>query len=913
MQKLKSKIYKTKHLQKLHSLTKEPLIKKWFNLNNEAYQRLLDNYNDQNFYINHNRSDRNRIDGCVFVKNEDYTLILFIAQSRLSYHDLEPALLLYEAEYDKKKSFASANIYRLQDGDLQLTCSSKSSQSVKRLEEGHLKFYVDTYAEMHVEFFHFDEHLSIEIKDKFGQGLFNFATIELSEDVDHKLSYYLDLLTTSLEVDPKIRRMAENNVFQILSFLVELEDSSLLKQSIVAGIKANTNTLIACYALYESLVKKTDLAHILIFLEKMWQEIDPALLAAIKTAARHEKKAKERGFIWAYRIPQLIDKVVTKFLPKYHPKKHSQYKGKFIELDLDPSTVHFNAVTGLPDCNYGELIPAVDEYGHPRVMGQNKSGIVIGLKIDDLNIGKPVKRLLIIGDLTCESKGTISAHECVRLNAALHYATLEGIPIDWFPASFGVEISQVNGIENLDASASTAREIIKCAHMYREKVTINIVVNLVNIGAQSYWNALASILMDTKGVLIMTETGSMALTGHKAWLMALKSLTHSLDIESAANETYPEGLKNLGGYSNIYGPNSEAMAYTPNLEAACELLIRHHYFSYMASDEKLVSLRGRKDENQIDSPIALEILRREILNIQKGKLANREAILEALRDPDSPPSLKWWLDAKGIKVQRISTRGCMGQEPHTIVQEMMIGSQPTMVIFPPSGSLTPADSGIIAHAIYKASGQLPVLIIVNLTGFNCDPLSMENQQLSLGASICQAIVEHQGPITVVNLGYLIGGTFVVFSKQLNPLLKLIAVEGAHIQVVGGKVAAKVVFHHRILQQAKKDPRLDNLFDHVDHSLPGRTFEESQHRILANRDEEKHSDYEIKLRKIMEELESEENVSYDALHNEQRALKVGAIDAIVSYDDLKKGIVQVQEQSIDDYMAHFLHPLDYKCI
>jgi len=45
---------------------------------------------------------------------------------------------------------------------------------------------------------------------------------------------------------------------------------------------------------------------------------------------------------------------------------------------------------------------------------------------------------------------------------------------------------------------------------------VNLVVCGINVGAQAYWNAEATMLMHNKGVLIMTPGSSMVLTGKKA-------------------------------------------------------------------------------------------------------------------------------------------------------------------------------------------------------------------------------------------------------------------------------------------------------------------------------------------------------------------------------------------------------------
>lgn len=89
------------------------------------------------------------------------------------------------------------------------------------------------------------------------------------------------------------------------------------------------------------------------------------------------------------------------------------------------------------------------------------------------------KILLIIGDLSSAKNGGITAEECARINAAIRYASQNHLPIDWFSASYGVAIQRESGVENLDASAATARELVRHCH----GVQCNIIIDDVNVGA----------------------------------------------------------------------------------------------------------------------------------------------------------------------------------------------------------------------------------------------------------------------------------------------------------------------------------------------------------------------------------------------------------------------------------------------
>lgn len=602
------------------------------------------------------------------------------------------------------------------------------------------------------------------------------------------------------------------------------------------------------------------------------------------------RKALQCGSIFAYDIPDLISYAANTFLSEMdpHPLKIYPSQDSFEELDVDPVTKVIDSHTNLIDCNKGELIPALDAKGNPRPYGQNTCGIVIGVHTIDLGIGMPVKRMLILGDLTHDSKGAITAEECLRINLAIKYAYEKGLPIDWFTASFGVEIHKSHGVENLDASASTCRDIVRYSQDLG--VPINVVVCDVNIGAQSYWDALAAICQDTHSILIMTSKGTMSLTGHQALTSAFYKNLHSEDIPTYAKNLFPDGLQSLAGYEQIHGPNGEATNYAQSLQEACDILVQHHYYTYskhflLKTDHRPVfnsSKRDPIDRNMLeytfhDHQISIQD---ELSNIIKGGMANRAAIIEALRDQNTPLPLYLWHGAKGIQLEM--KKGCMPQNASTIVCEIILGSRPIMLIFPPLGPLTPLDSEIIARAIKKASGHLPVVILGNLAGFNSDPLSMQNKQLTQGASIVRAIVHFQGALVIINLGYMIGGAYVVFSKQLNPCIRILAVEGAKVQVVGGNIAAKIVFHSRICQQAKQDPR----FKKLNHD---------RYKINESKDQ-----VNALFRKIVAELENKEEVEFNQIHDVQRAKKVGSIDAVIAPCNLRFEIIQAIEKILEEH-------------
>ena len=102
-----------------------------------------------------------------------------------------------------------------------------------------------------------------------------------------------------------------------------------------------------------------------------------------------------------------------------------------------------------------------------------------------------------------------------------------------------------------------------------------------------------------------------------------------------------------------------------------------------------------------------------------------------------------------------------------------------------AGTLFPRSSKKAARAINAASGNRPLVVLANLSGFDGSPDSMRNLQLEYGAEIGRAIVNFDGPIVFCVISRYHGGAFVVFSKALNPRMTVLAVEGSFASVIGG--------------------------------------------------------------------------------------------------------------------------------
>src|SRR5207245_3345738 len=123
------------------------------------------------------------------------------------------------------------------------------------------------------------------------------------------------------------------------------------------------------------------------------------------------------------------------------------------------------------------------------------------------------------------------------------------------------------------------------------------------------------------------------------------------------------------------------------------------------------------------------------------------------------------------------------------------------------GTLFPLSSKKLARTLNAASGNRPVVILANLSGFDGSPESMRNLQLEYGAEIARAVVNFAGPLLFAVVSRYHGGAYVVFSRELNPGLRAVAVEGSYASVIGGAPAAAVVFSRDAQARALRDPAL----------------------------------------------------------------------------------------------------------
>jgi acetyl-CoA carboxylase carboxyltransferase component len=194
-----------------------------------------------------------------------------------------------------------------------------------------------------------------------------------------------------------------------------------------------------------------------------------------------------------------------------------------------------------------------------------------------------------------------------------------------------------------------------------------------------------------------------------------------------------------------------------------------------------------------------------------------------------------------------------------------------------SGTLFPRSSKKTARAINSASGNRPVVVLANLSGFDGSPESMRKLQLEYGAEIGRAVVNFQGPIVFCVISRYHGGAFVVFSKTLNPNMTVLALEGSFASVLGGAPAAAVVFSGEVNNRTATDPRITALKARV-----GETSGAERAELNAKLAELHTS---VRAEKL-----SEVAAEFDRVHSIQRAVEVGSVDAIISASELRPGII-----------------------
>jgi acetyl-CoA carboxylase carboxyltransferase component len=184
----------------------------------------------------------------------------------------------------------------------------------------------------------------------------------------------------------------------------------------------------------------------------------------------------------------------------------------------------------------------------------------------------------------------------------------------------------------------------------------------------------------------------------------------------------------------------------------------------------------------------------------------------------------------------------------------------------------------VARAIISASGNRPVVVLANLSGFDGSPESLRKIQLENGAEIARAVVNFRGPIYFAVVSRYHGGAYVVFSQELNDDLKAVALTGSYASVIGGGPAAAVVFSREVAAQALQDPRVKDKSELV--------------RRVPN--EENRAALDTVLREVTLEKQASVAAEFDAIHNVDRARQVGSLSEILDAPRLRGALIETLE-------------------
>jgi acetyl-CoA carboxylase carboxyltransferase component len=529
--------------------------------------------------------------------------------------------------------------------------------------------------------------------------------------------------------------------------------------------------------------------------------------------------------------------------------------GEFEEYDLDPAADHPTAISVAG-----------------RAYGENRAGVVFGvISTPTDKVPEGMRRVLVISDPTI-GMGALAAPECDRLVAAFDLAERLGVPLEWLAVSSGARIAMDSGTENLDATARVVRRIVTFT---QAGGVVNVIVAGVNIGAQAYFDALATMLMHTRGVLIMTQDGSMVLTGRRA-------------LEAAGSVSAEDELA-IGGFERIMGPNGEAQYYARNVADAFRILYDHYRYAYVPPGESGPRRARTTDPasrsicdfptpgNAFGFATVGEIFDHESNPGRKRPFAMRD-VMAAVIDQDGG-HLERWKQMVGGETAIVwdahvggHAATVIGIESHTLPRD---GYRP--YDGPEDwngGTLFPHSSKKVARAINAASGNRPVVVLANLSGFDGSPESLRKLQLEYGAEIARAVVNFEGPILFSVVSRYHGGAYVVFSQELNPGLEASALTGSYASVIGGGPAASVVFAREVRALAAKDPRVV----------------EKERSLRAWPTDKGRAELDALLREVQLEKQSEVAAEFDRIHTVERARDVGSLTSIIEPGRLREYLI-----------------------
>lgn len=253
--------------------------------------------------------------------------------------------------------------------------------------------------------------------------------------------------------------------------------------------------------------------------------------------------------------------------------------------------------------------------------------------------------------------GAVAEAECRRIIAAIDLAERLGVPVEWVAISAGARIAWDSGTENMDWCAAVVARLVTFTQRGGQVV---VVVSGINVGAQSYWNAEATMLGHHKGMLIMLPDQAMVLTGKRALALSGGG-THATDAH-------------IGGYDEVMGPNGQAHHKAASMIDAYRMVFSHHSLCTRRRDEGAPVVASSDpldrditpDRYTESEPFATvgEVLNKTTHPGRKQAFAMRQ-VMGSVVDTDAPVLERWtdMADARG-----------------TIIWDSRVGGSPVSVV-----------------------------------------------------------------------------------------------------------------------------------------------------------------------------------------------------------------------------------------
>jgi acetyl-CoA carboxylase carboxyltransferase component len=130
-----------------------------------------------------------------------------------------------------------------------------------------------------------------------------------------------------------------------------------------------------------------------------------------------------------------------------------------------------------------------------------------------------------------------------------------------------------------------------------------------------------------------------------------------------------------------------------------------------------------------------------------------------------------------------------------------------------------------------------------------------------------------------------GGAFVVFSGVLNDNMEVLAVEGSYASVIGGAPAATVVFSREVDNRTSADQRVRDM-----------------EAALGTADAVEQAHLRAELATLRSAVRSEKlgdvAAEFEAVHDIERARRVGSVHAIIPAAELRPRLIEAVERGME---------------